>query len=192
LNINLFSSASQTAPEMDRTSISVWHYSFLLEGEEVQMSVESVSLQLALDNIYGCYLELVDRAQLLVDGYWGEWKQHNKSIFDLGLKPGQKGYLNTGRLAPRLKTSRATHRVYLEWLDWKKTTYRKFQNPRSGIQIKPNKRDGFTWTTMSKSANTWEKKFFDKYEPLFKTLRKALALMADQITMLKSTIKLLS
>ncbi|MGI2106507.1 conjugative transfer protein MobI(A/C) [Shewanella frigidimarina] len=156
------------------------------------MSVESVSLQLALDTISECYEELVDRAQLLVDGYWSEWRKHNKMLFDSGLKPGQKEYQNTGRLAPRLKRSKVTHRVYIEWLDWKKTTFRKFQNPRSGVQIKPNKREGYTWKSISKKANAWEKKFFDKYEPLFKTLRKALAVMADQITMLKSTIKLLS
>ncbi|GGP59134.1 hypothetical protein GCM10009347_26950 [Shewanella algicola] len=156
------------------------------------MSVESVSLQVALDNIFECYEALVDRAQLLVDGYWNEWREHNKKIFSSGLKPGEDGYQNTGRLAPRLKRSKITHRVYLEWLDWKKTTYRKFQNPRSGVHIKPNKREGYTWTTISKKANVWEKVLFDKYEPLFKSLRKALALMADQISMLKSTIKILS
>jgi hypothetical protein len=155
------------------------------------MSIEADSLRTALERICECYEDLVDRAQLLVDGYWIEWKQHNKQIFASGLKPGQKGYQNTGRLAPRLKKLKTTHRVYLEWWDWKKTAYRKFHNPRSGIQIKPNKRDGYTWKTISKFANTWEKNFFDKYEPLFKTLRKALALMADQISMLKTTIKLL-
>jgi hypothetical protein len=156
------------------------------------MSVESDSLQVALDNIQDCYENLVDRAQLLVDGYWTEWRTYNKKIFDSGLKPGEANYQNTGRLAPRLKKSKITHRVYLEWLDWKKTTYRKYQNPRSGVQIKPNKREGYTWMTISKKANPWEKQFFDKYEPLFKTLRKALALMADQISMLKTAIKLLS
>ncbi|MBB1438453.1 hypothetical protein H5202_07080 [Shewanella sp. SG41-4] len=156
------------------------------------MSVESDSLQIALDNIQECYEALVDRAQLLVDGYWHEWRERNKQIFNSGLKPGEANYVNTGRLAPRLKKSKITHRVYLEWLDWKKTTYRKYQNPRSGVQIKPNKRDGYTWTTISKKANAWEKILFDKYEPLFKALRKALAVMADQISMLKKTIKLLS
>lgn len=152
------------------------------------MSIESENVKKTLVEISSLYDELVDRAQLLVDGYWSEWKEQNKKIVTSGLQPSQEGYQRAGRIAPRLKKLKNTHRVYLEWWDWKQTPYRKFQNPRSGIQIKPNVRTGFTWSVMSKHANTWEKVLFDKYEPLFKKIRKALSMLADQITNLNKII----
>ncbi|MGI2118379.1 conjugative transfer protein MobI(A/C) [Shewanella oncorhynchi] len=152
------------------------------------MSIESENVKKTLVEISSLYDELVDRAQLLVDGYWSEWKEQNRKIVTSGLQPSQEGYERAGRIAPRLKKLKNTHRVYLEWWDWKQTPYRKFQNPRSGIQIKPNVRTGFTWSVMSKHANTWEKALFDKYEPLFKKIRKALAMLADQITNLNKII----
>lgn len=152
------------------------------------MSIESETVKQTLAEITNLYEELVDRAQLLVDGYWGEWKERNRLIIASGLQPSQEGYEKAGRIAPRLKKLKNTHRVYLEWWDWKQTPYRKYQNARSGIQIKPNLKSGFTWSVMTKHANTWEKVLFDKYEPFFKKIRKALAALADQITNLNKLI----
>lgn len=158
-----------------------------LEGE-MPMSIESETVKQTLAEITNLYEELVDRAQLLVDGYWSEWKERNRQIITSGLQPSQEGYEKAGRIAPRLKKLKNTHRVYLEWWDWKQTPYRKYHNARAGIQIKPNLKTGFTWSVMTKHANTWEKVLFDKYEPFFKKIRKALSALADQITNLNKLI----
>ncbi|GIU41078.1 hypothetical protein TUM3794_20690 [Shewanella colwelliana] len=153
------------------------------------MSLERESLIAALNTISDVYDEMVDKAHLLVTSYWTEWKEENKRIASLNQIPGDDSYVHIGRIAPRLKKSSNTHRVYLVWTDYKVTAYRKFQNRRSGVDIKPSKRNGYTWELMSKRANTWERAFFEKYEPLFIKLRTVLALIADQISMLKKALK---
>ncbi|MFV7762342.1 MULTISPECIES: conjugative transfer protein MobI(A/C) [Shewanella] len=153
------------------------------------VSLEKDSLETALETITDVYDEMVDKAHLLVTSYWTEWKDENKRIANLNQRLGDENYVHMGRIAPRLKKATNTHRVYLVWTDYKVTPYRKFQNKRSGVDIKPSKRTGYTWSLMSKRANTWERAFFDKYEPLFIKLRKVLTLIADQISMLKKALK---
>ncbi|MGI2115606.1 conjugative transfer protein MobI(A/C) (plasmid) [Shewanella sp. HL-SH4] len=121
-------------------------------------------------------------AALMVDSYWDEWKEENKRIHSMRQNIGDKDYVHTGRLAPRVYSPPNTHRVYIEWWDFRKHALR-IKIKSFGVRIKPTKK-GYTWSCVSKHANAWEKKFFIKYETPFKRIRESTNLICDNINTL--------
>lgn len=127
--------------------------------------------------------------QFKVDAYWDEWQTENKRIKSLQLTVGSTSYIHTGRLAPRVYSPKNTQRVYLEWWDFKKSPLRK-QIKSFGVRIKPTKK-GYTWAGVSRHANSWEKKFYDKYESQFLSLRISLNAICDHINHLNKLLRTL-
>ncbi len=126
-------------------------------------------------------------AKFKADSYWDEWKEENKKISSLGHTVGSANYVSTGRLAPRVYSPPNTHRVYLEWWDFKKSPLRRIVRSH-GVRIKPTKK-GYSWISVSRNANPWEKRFFDKYEPQFNRLRILINALCDHINHLKKIHK---
>ncbi|WP_076415059.1 conjugative transfer protein MobI(A/C) [Shewanella sp. UCD-KL12] len=133
--------------------------------------------------------QLQAEVQFKVDAYWEEWQTENKRIKSLHISVGSADYIHTGRLAPRVYSPKNTHRVYLEWWDFKKSPLRKHIKS-FGVRIKPTKK-GYTWSSVSKHANSWEKKLYDKYEAQFNSLRISLNAICDHINHLNKILRVL-
>lgn len=151
--------------------------------------VERDSILSMIDSSVKLKDHLQAEVQYKVDAYWEEWQKENKRIKSLQLTVGSSSYIHTGRLAPRVYSPKNTQRVYLEWWDFKKSPLRK-KIKSYGVRIKPTKK-GYTWSSVSKHANPWEKRYYEKYESQFLTTRITLNAICDHINHLKKLLRTL-
>ena len=125
------------------------------------------------------YSDVVDKAQSLIDAYWFAWKEENKHLAELrAVERPSDEKIHTGRLAPRLYKKHANGKVYIEWYDWISSPLRKAKR-QFGVRIKMPA-SGYSWATVRRNANSWEKQFFDKYEPKLSELRMLVDLLHEQ------------
>jgi len=148
---------------------------------------EVVCLEHMIQQIMDWKDELFAQAKFKCDSYWTEWKNENTRISAMKQVVGSNTYVHTGRLAPRVYSPNNTPRVYIEWWDFKKHSMRKVVRSY-GVRIQPIQK-GYTWNTVKKRANSWERTLFEKYEPEFNILRLTIDAACNQIAYLKKTLK---